>query len=171
MIRALLRHKWLVLTATIMATAPLSLANQMRSFEAIPSAERDRSDLPDGSALITNPDPIPRGEVSEAAEELADAWNGPGLSGLISEAKFDKSRFERAMITEVPRDASLTLESVRGVQTLNQSIQPDGRGGFNVVSTVSATISTRLTANDPTAGFVNAPGVNEIVFQVTEPLE
>lgn len=153
----------------VMLSAPIG-AKQMRGFDAIPTPERAQADLPEGATVVKAIDNVPRQDVAEAASELAEVWNGPGLADKISDAKFDKNRFDRAMITEVPRDARLELESVRSVATLAQGIVPDGAGGFNRVSTVAATLSTRLIVNDPGVGFVSAPGVNEIRFQVTEPL-
>lgn len=153
----------------VMLSAPGG-AKQMRGFDVIPTPERAQADLPEGAELVQEIANVPRQEISDAAVELAGAWNGPGLADQIADTKFDKGRFERAMITEVPRDARLAVESVRSVATLAQGIVPDGAGGFNRVSTVAATLSTRLTINDPVVGFVSAPGVNEIRFQVTEPL-
>ncbi|MGB0506160.1 MAG: hypothetical protein ACPGGK_08170 [Pikeienuella sp.] len=151
--------------------APLSFAKQMRGFDPIPTAERVLDDLPEGAELVSEIANVPHNEVAQAADELAQAWNGPGLADKISDAKFDKERFDRAMITEVPRDARLELNAVRSIQTLNQAVASDGQGGFVRISTVAATVSTRLVLNDPVDGFVNARGLNEMRFQVTEPLK
>ncbi|MGB0854420.1 MAG: hypothetical protein ACPGVA_09855 [Pikeienuella sp.] len=158
-----------LIALAVMLSAPGG-ARQMRGFDPIPTPERAQADLPEGAEMVQEIANVPRDEVADAARELASAWNGPGLADKISDSKFDKARFERAMITEVPRDARLEVESLRSVATLAQGIVPDGAGGLNRVSTVAATMSTRLTINDPTLGFVSAPGVNEIRFQVTEPL-
>jgi hypothetical protein len=160
---------YISLAILIAVLAPLSFAKQMRGFDAIPTAERVLETLPEGAELVNEIANVPHNEVAEAADELAQSWNGPGLAGKISDAKFDKDRFDRAMITEVPRDARLELNAVRSIQTLNQAIAPDGQGGFVRISTVAATVSTRVL-NDPAEGFVNAPGLNEMRFRVTEPL-
>lgn len=164
--------KMMLATAGTTALLMTGVANagQMRGFKPIATPEQTLQDLPEGSQVVNTVEEVPANEIADTARDLAKAWNGPGLGNMISDDKFDKDRFTRSMVTEVPRDARLELESVRGVRTLNQAIVPDGNGGFNRVSTVTATLSTRLITNDAQAGFVNAPGVNEVRFQVVEPL-
>jgi len=144
---------------------------QIRSFDKIPSRAAEERNLPDGAALVGRVFPVPIEEVEAAAQALVDSWNDPSkIDEIFAKGKFDQQRFERAMITEVPRDARLELESVRSVQTLKQIIVFDEGDGYQRVSTVSATLSTRLIVNDIDVGFVNVFGLNEVRFQVTEAL-
>ena len=162
------------LTIGLVATFGISDA-QMRRLDKIPSRAAANQNLPNGAALVRKIAPVPIEEVEAAAEAVVDSWNNPATIGdIFVDGKFDKRRFERAMITEVPRDARLELESVRSVQTLQQMIvagEEVGQGpGFVRVSTVSATLSTRLIVNDPDVDFVNMFGLNEVRFQVVEKL-
>ena len=72
------------------------------------------------------------------------------------------------MDTLVPRDAILSVQSVQGIQTLQQYLMPADEGE-DLVSIVSATVRTQLEFNNPSTGFVRLPGVNEFVLQVTQP--
>jgi len=144
---------------------------QMRSFDKIPSRISIERDLPRGAALVRKMAAVPIEEVEAAAANLVESWNDTAkITDKFVDSKFDKMRFERAMITNVPRDARLELESVRAVQTLQQVIVLGGDGEFLRISTVTATLSTRLIVNDRDAGFVNIPGLNVVRFQVTEKL-
>ena len=68
----------------------------------------------------------------------------------------------------VPRDAKLRIQSVQGIQTLQQYIKPgSGTSRGELVSIVSATVRTQLEFNSSTAGFVSRTGTNEFLLEIT----
>lgn len=141
-------------------------AQEWRSIRPIATA----GPLPAGAKRVeTKPIPVPA--IRQAAEQFAAAWNQSSGDDTLSANFYDASRHRDAMVTGVPRDAKLVLESVRGVQTLQQFETIDAVHGRVRVSTVSATLSTRLQFNDPGQGFVSVPGVNEVLLEVMEPLQ
>lgn len=143
-------------------------ANQMRAFNRIPSPATALADAPKGSFLPEQVENVSNSDVSDAVKSLADDWNGPGMSEHIGEGFFDHQRLSQSMMTSVPRDARLKIESTRGIQTNNQFISPAANGRLQRVSTVTVTARTRIELNEAGAGFLNVPGTNEITFQVIE---
>ena len=136
---------------------------EFRPFNPIPSAGR----LPAG-AKIVDAKPVDVEAIRRAAESFAATWNQGNTGESLAEGFYDATRFQDAMVANVPRDARLVLESVRGVQTLQQVEKDEGAQGRIRISTVSATLATRIQFNDAVQGFVNVPGVNEVILEVTE---
>lgn len=136
---------------------------EFRPFNPIPTAGR----LPAG-AKIVDAKPVDPEAIKRAAEGFAANWNQGNTGEALAEGFYDASRFQDAMVSNVPRDARLVLESVRGVQTLQQVEKDDAAQGRIRISTVSATLATKIQFNDAAQGFVSIPGVNEVILEVTE---
>lgn len=136
---------------------------EFRSFNPIPTAGR----LPAGAKLV-DAKPVDPEAIKRAAEGFAANWNRGSTGEALAEGFYDATRFQDAMVANVPRDARLVLESVRGIQTLQQMEKDDGARGRVRISIVSATLATRIQFNDATQGFVDIPGVNEVILEVTE---
>jgi len=154
------------------AMAFIGYANEMRPFTPIPSAADARRNAPEGAELPEKFERVARGEVEQATRELSDAWTDQDLSSKLGDTFFDGQRLDQNMDVRVPHDATMAVESVRAIHTQNQYIMRDEDGGRVRVSTVTATVSTRTTANDPATGtFVRLPGVNRLTFEVKEKLD
>lgn len=153
--------------ALLLLVCPAFLAAQeLRQFNPIPTPAR----VPPGAEVVA-PSAIDPGAVRGAVERLAANWNVSDLGETVSDSYYDKSRFRDAMITEVPRDARMRVESMGGIQTHQQMLVDDPAGGRLRISTVTVTAQTRLELNDPTEGFVRVPGTNEIILEVVEKIE
>jgi hypothetical protein len=154
-------------TLVLLAAPTAASAQEMRRFNPIPAP----GPLPPGAQRVERVAPVDTRLVRAAVERIAATWNAGDLDPLVSDSYYDKSRFRDAMVTEVPRDAHLRVESIGGIQTLDQMLVDDPAGGRLRVSTVSVTAGTRIQLNDPTSGFVAAPGTNELILEVTERLQ
>lgn len=159
----------LVLAGLLVATAVT--AQEMRTLKVIPSRGEALKNAPEGAELPKEFERVPRGDVKSATEELAEDWSKGDLSGQIGEDLYDGQRLAQNMGIRVPQDANLRVEGVRSVQTDNQFIMRGEDGGRIRVSTVTATVQTVSTANDPARGVVRVPGLNRLTFQVTERLD
>ena len=157
-----------IVTLTILLTFNYALGQSMRTFEPIPTP---------GEEAVTGqkkaPDikkSIPRAEMEHAIEDVARSWSKGGIGEMMSDDFDQKEQFNTSMQLNVPRDTTMQVESIGDVSTLSQTIikGPDGR--MRRVSTVSATVNTRLMLNDADNGFVGVPGQNEITFEVIEEL-
>ena len=149
-----------------MVLAVQAQAQEWRTIKPIAT----RGPLPAGARVVENK-PVPPAEIQRAAEKMTADWNRSDATSSLSADFYDATRHQDAMITKVPRDARLVLESVRGVQTLQQYETLDPTYGKVRVSTVSATLSTRIQLNDAAQGYASVPGVNEVLFEVMEPLK
>ena len=87
------------------------------------------------------------------------------MESILADSFYDKSRLLDVMDTQVPRDARLSIQSIQGIQTLQQYRVPDAGGRDSLVSIVSATVRTQLEFNS-TNGFVRLPGTNEFLLKV-----
>ena len=143
-------------------------ARQFRQVIPIATPDKSATSLPEGALAVENPRELGREEVKAAVSEVLSKWNTGNLSEVLSESFFDRTRLTDAVDNIAPRDATLSIQSVQGIQTLQQFIMP-GDDGDSLVSIVSATVRTQLEYNDPESGFVRLPGVNEFVLKVTQP--
>ncbi|MBT7950798.1 MAG: hypothetical protein HN764_04180 [Gammaproteobacteria bacterium] len=143
-------------------------ARQFRQVVPIATAKKIKSALPDGAVAIKQAKELEKGQITEAVNQVLSKWNSGDLEQVLSDDFFDKSRLTDAVDSIVPRDAALRVQSVQGVQTLQQYIMPTDEGD-TMVSIVSATVNTQLEFNDPASGLVRLPGVNEFVLKVTQP--
>lgn len=153
----------LALAALVLATPAGS--QEFRAFRRIPTPRRAAP----GTATAAPPAaPVDRPVVDAAVAQLAKAWTNRKLDDQLAESFQQRDRLRETSELRVPRDATMQVESTRNVQTLSQRLEtgPDGR--TSRVSVVTATVATRLICNDPTAGFVQVPGENEVVFEIVE---
>lgn len=158
-----------LLSAAIIAMSAnrVSEARQFRQIIPIPSAQKSAVKLPGDAVPLSQPQNLDREQVRTAVEEVITRWNNSGLDQVLAEEFFDKSRLTDAIDTIVPRDASLRVQSIQGVQTLQQYRVPGESGSSQIVSIVSATVNTQLEFNDPQAGFVRRQGLNEFILKIT----
>ncbi len=158
---------FLVLLSTVYLVGDRVEARQFRQVVPIATPHKLKSTLPDGAKAIENPRQLGRAEVTSAVNQVLSKWNTGELDQTLSDQFFDRTRLTDAVDNVVPRDATLRLQSVQGIQTLQQYIMP-GDAGDSRVSIVSATVRTQLEYNDPESGYVAVPGVNEFILKVTE---
>ena len=146
-------------------------ARQFRQINPIASPINARSVLPDGAKAVKVSQAVDREQIAGAVNQLLSKWNNGELESTLSEEFFDKSRLIDAVDTVVPRDATLRVQSIQGVQTLQQYLVPseEAEGREDLVSIVSATVRTQLEFNDPAEGYVRRQGVNEFILKVTQP--
>lgn len=112
---------------------------------------------------------IPRAEVAKALSQVIAQWNTPAMQASLSERFFDAEKFGDTVSENLPRDAVLRIQAIRGVQTLSQQTQQDPlTGAVRDVSIVSVTAQTQLEFNSPTLGFVRRPGVNEFILEISQ---
>ena len=151
----------------ILGVTSASQARQFRLMTPIASPQEPNAQLPDGVMPVENVQPVPRAVVETLVKELIEKWNTPEMASTLSEQFYDKSRFLDVVATGVPRDATLRIQAIRGIQTLQQYIAPNPEKGRNeVVSIVSATVLTQLEFNTGT-GFTRFPGTNEFILKIT----
>lgn len=142
-------------------------ARQFRQIVAIPSPTPGVA-LPPGAKPVTAVTAVPRVEVEHALGKVVAAWNSQALDDRLAAGFYDRTRLLDALDGVAPRDATLRLQSIQGVQTLAQFVQPaaDGRGA-RIVSRVSVTARTQLEFRGTDGSFVRRDGVNEFVLKLT----
>ena len=166
------RNKFTRALFACLALLPLLLTNpvqsrQFRSVVPIATPDRTESALPDGARAVDKPEQLDRSKVKAAVDQVLSKWNTGEMEETLSDQFFDRTRLTDVVDNVVPRDATLRVQSVQGVQTLQQYVMPSDAGDSRV-SIVSATVRTQLEYNDPESGFVAVPGVNEFILKVTE---
>ena len=142
-------------------------ARQFRLLSPIASPEQNGTAIPKGTIAVDNIQPLSREDVEPLIRDLLSQWNTAEMASTLSDSFYDKSRLLDVMDTGVPRDAKLRVQSVQGIQTLGQYINPgegDERG--ELVSIVSATVRTQLEYNNASGSFVSQTGTNEFILQV-----
>ncbi len=137
---------------------------EMRAINPIPTP----APLPPGTTRVASPQPLDPGGVRVNVEQFMSKWNDGDLGGMIAENFYEKSRFEDAMLTNVPRDARVKVQGIGGVQTMQQVVVDDPAGGRVRVTTGSAMVRTQIEFNDPKQGFVKVPGTNEVIFEIIQ---
>lgn len=142
-------------------------AQQMRSLAPINTPEA----LPDDAHVVEQTVPVPRAEMNDAVQEIAQDWSRGEMGQHMAEGFHQKDRYLESMNFNVPKNTRMQVESTQGVSTLNQYVRTGTSGRRERVSTVAATLNTRLMVNDPSTGFLGVPGSNEVIFEVVEILE
>lgn len=156
----------LLVVVALMAASPAT-ARQFRHVVPIATPAKHSASLPDGAKPVEKPQALSRDQVRAAVDQVLSKWNTSEMEQTLADNFFDRTRLSDAMDTVVPRDATLRVQSVQGVQTLQQYIMPSNSGDSRV-SIVSATVRTQVEFNDPDTGFVSLPGLNEFVLKVTQ---
>ena len=160
-------NRYPLVTALLLSAALANLA-EARGFRALKPLAPTATET--AGEANTAMEQLPRDVASRALEQVVSLWNTPDLQEALSERFFDASRLTDAVTENLPRDAVLRIQAIRGVQTLSQQRRdnPD-TGAPEVVSIVSVTAQTQLEFNSPTQGFVRRPGVNEFILEITQP--
>jgi hypothetical protein len=149
-------------------TGSQSQARQFRILTPIATPSEQTSNLPKGAIPIERPQPLSRGDIEPLLQQVIEKWNSSEMASTLSDQFYDKSRLLDVMDTGVPREAKLRIQSIQGIQTLQQYLTPDPEGGRGErVSIVSATVRTQLEFNSPMAGLVSLPGTNEFILKIT----
>ncbi|MEQ8288889.1 MAG: hypothetical protein RIB78_04100 [Gammaproteobacteria bacterium] len=156
----------LVVMLFMIALQPLQ-ARQFRMINSI-ATPTSSEPLPEGAVAIKQFKQLPRDMVEPLVLEVMEKWNSPGMSETLSDQFYDKSRLLDVMDTGVPRDAKLRVQSIQGIQTLNQYITTnESSGRQEMISIVSATVRTQLEYNNASGGFEAETGTNELILKVT----
>lgn len=159
-----------VLLATVLAalSGTPATARQFRAVRPIatPGAE---ATVPPGARPVPRMQALTREQVEPLARRVVAAWNTPKMAQTLAESFYDRSRLLDTVDGVVPREATLRLQAVQGVQTLQQYLRPSADGdGEEQVSIVSATVRAQLEFNAP-GGFRRVSGTTELLLEVTEP--
>ncbi|MEM7542730.1 MAG: hypothetical protein AAF384_14275 [Pseudomonadota bacterium] len=163
-------HRFLVAIFMVGLTVAVSSldARQFRQFTPIATPQASpAANIPEGATPVEDGAPLTRQEVEPLVRGLLGKWNTAEMEQTLSEQFFDASRLTDAVDSQVPRDARLRLQSIQGIQTLQQYEIP-GSGGERgeMVTVVSATVTTQLEFNSPTDGFVRRPGTSEFILEI-----
>lgn len=160
----------LALAALLLLAAGSAAARQFRLLLPIATPEQATPLLPEGARPVPTVIPVGRDQVEPLVRELLESWNTAGLADKLAEEFWDSQRLLNALDTRAPRDASLRLQAVQGLQTLAQYLQTDPATGTETrVSIVSATVRTQLEFNAPGTGFVRRTGLNEYLLKISHP--
>ena len=151
----------------VIAATNTSYARQFRTLTPIASAESQGANLPEGAMPVNQAQPLSRNDVEPLIRDVIEKWNTGEMSTMLSDQFHDKSRLLDVMDTGVPRDAKLRIQSIQGIQTLQQYLVPADNGRNNIVSIVSATARTQLEFNS-SSGLTRLPGTNEFILKVTQ---
>lgn len=151
-----------------MSVQPGSQARQFRSLIPIATPSQVSTRMPEGGIPVQQVRQMDRGMVESAVRQVVEKWNTPDMSRVLADEFYDSSRLLDNMDTLVPRNATVRLQSLQGIQTLQQYVVPgEGGGGDKVVSIVSATALTQVEFEQPGGGFVRLPGTNEYILKIT----
>ena len=148
-------------------TGSPSQARQFRLLTPIASPETQGANLPKGAVAVEQRQPVMRGEVEPLIRDLVAKWNTGEMASTLSDRFYDASRLLDVMDTGVPRDAKLRIQSIQGIQTLQQYLMPADNDRQSLVSIVSATARTQLEFNSST-GLTRLPGTNEFILKITK---
>lgn len=157
----------ILLLLLILSSQNNAHARQFRLIKPIATADQSDSSLPAGAESVEQIQGFKRSEIEPLVRDVISKWNTSDMSSILSDEFYDKSRLLDVMDTGVPRDATITIQSVQGIQTLGQYIVP-GSGGERgeIVSTVSATVRTQIEYNNSSGNLVKTNGVNELLLEV-----
>jgi hypothetical protein len=111
--------------------------------------------------------PVSRAVAEKAIGMMVGAWNNNTLENVLADSFFDKSRLTDAMGSDVPRDALLSVLAIEEVQTLKQNFEHSVSGSV-LNSTVSITVRTLISFNDPVKGYQRIEGENEYIIRIRQ---
>lgn len=165
--------------ASIFCVAGLSLLSAFQQTHAQLQSRDFRAfnpiATPAAPALrLSSPRAVPREVVEKAVRDITNAWNSGRLEAYLDRDFANGFRLEDVFRFTLPRDAKLTVLSIRSVTVLDQQMRPDTTkpnqpaSAVSVVSLVSAIVETQIEFLDGRTGFVRLPGANEFTLRVTE---
>lgn len=158
----------LPLMAALLLTlaAELVSARSFRDFNAIPAP----SLLPENAVSITPLKPLDQQLIRQGIDEILTAWNRGEIQDVLAEDFVNVQRLADTIITVVPRDARLSLLSLRSHHLLRQyHLKEPGQGSWRV-SRVAVTVRLQLTFNDPRTGYQRLPSTSEFILEIREPI-
>jgi len=150
-----------MLLGLILCLCGTALAGEFRSFQPIaqPGVEID-------SGSVTHP--VKRRLVESAVRDILASWGSTGLADKLADSFYDSQRLVDAVAGQAPRDASLRVLAIEGIQTLSQQEITGANGEAQLRSVVSAMVRTQLEFNDSKLGFQRREGTNELLLEVIE---
>ena len=154
----------------VLLALTFSLVVEARGFRVFKSFTPE-GDTPSTVKTTANTEraQVSRAAATDALVKVIALWNTPAMQEALSERLFDAEKFGDAVAENLPRDAVLRLQSVRGVQTLSRQQRQDPVSGVvENVQIVSVTAQTQLEFNSPTLGFVRRLGVNEFILEIAQ---
>ncbi len=140
-----------------------------RQFRLLtPIATEKQSELPLGAVPVETVKQWKRSEIEPMVREILSKWNTPAMAETLGKEFYDADRLLDTLNTVAQRDAVLRLQSIQGIQTVQQYIvpNPDDVGG-DMISIVSATFKAQLEFNSSTEGFVRRVGTIELLLKIT----
>jgi len=145
-------------------------AGKFRVVIPITSPQSPAATIPENAIPVVKVYPVPRSLVEQRLREILKKWNTPHMAETLAAEFYDRSRLLDAVDSVVPRDATLRIQSLQGIQTLQQYRLPAANNGAGKeVSIVSATVRTQLEFNGP-ASIELLPGTNEFILKFTRPV-
>ena len=165
--------------ASIFCVAGLSLLSAFQQTHAQLQSRDFRAFNPIATPAVpalrlSSPRAVPREVVEKAVRDITNAWNSGRLEAYLDRDFANGFRLEDVFRFTLPRDAKLTVLSIRSVTVLDQQMRPDTvkpdqpASVMSVVSLVSAIVETQIEFLDGRTGFVRLPGSNEFTLRVTE---
>lgn len=122
---------------------------------------------PSGMAPVALVRPLPRELVEDEIRRFLASWNTPDLARYIDQDFVGRERLLEAMDIQVPRDASLRILAIQGVQTLEQYAVKETDAAQLITSVVSATVRSQVEFDDPVLGHQRLGGMNELILAIT----
>lgn len=158
----------LVLMISLCAIGAVSpvLGKEFRAIKPINAA----AVLPEGAQAPQEFKPVASELVDQAVEKLMESWGSPQMQDYLSKNFFDKDRLTDVIDTLVPRDATVRILSVQGVQTVQQweEANPVEPEGMLRVSRVSVVVRTQLEFTRPDGVLETRPGTTEYILKFKE---
>lgn len=121
----------------------------------------------DGSVKLTDAVQLDEAKIKAAIIRLMSNWGTPELERNLSSRFSNRQQLLDAIATDVPFDAKLDVQSVRGIRVLSQRSKQDAQHGRVIVSVVAAEVETDVRYQDPQLGFQKLNGLGEYVFEIT----
>ena len=112
--------------------------------------------------------PLEKSVVEAAVGEVFSKYNTPDFGSLLADSFYNKNLLTNAVDSKVPRDATIRVLGMQGMETMGQTIQ--SRAGSNsqkLVSIVSVTVKAQMEFNN-SSGFQRREGTNELLLKITQ---
>ena len=153
--------KFIVFTTLMVLALPAQVMQaQAQEFRSINRIAK-KGKAPEGATAVANVKPVSRDVIEQGMREIMAAWNKGDTEKYLADNFYDKRRLDDSISTNMPRDAKVTVQGIKSIQTLEQ-FQKEGE----VISRVSVTVNTTIEYNDPTRGFQSYPGTTEYILNV-----
>jgi hypothetical protein len=164
----MMRRTGILLVLAMLLNASVLEARELRRLNRIQTPDQSAALLPTGAVRVARVNPVPRAEVERFLADFARDWNSGNQGSYVADDFVDRARLVENQDIKVPRDAVLKIQAVQGVQTVQQARLTTDDGERRIVSTVSATVRTRIEFTDQALGFVVLTGTNDFVMEFQE---